>query len=135
MNTTVLEGIEVLQGKYFANRALRTILGNMIPDYKLGPIKLPKYIVLPIPNKDAKSFKQARTVHDLHIDALKLRNDMFNAIVANGKVKALQFIEDNKKWLEPSWKNFVAKAGQNATTYPPKVWESFLNKDIADKED
>lgn len=95
MNRSVLEGITVFDRKHYANDALQWILGNMIPDYRSG------FLHKPI-RKEANSdieYTMRMDVFNKQMKAMSLLIDIFDTIVANGKEKALQFIEDNKYWL------------------------------------
>lgn len=102
MNRTVLEGITVLghnNNDHYANNALQQILGNMIPDYKAGFFEKPdqndigKYI------KNTNKYFDDLKEYEKKCKAMNLLIDMFDAIVANGKNHALDFIFDNKRWI------------------------------------
>ena len=96
MNRSVLEGITIFQGEYYANDALQYILGNLIPDYRSGFIEKPK-----IEDCHGKADHEVKMfVFNNRMEALSLLVNMFDAIVENGKEKTLQFIKDNKRWLK-----------------------------------
>ena len=95
MNRSVLEGITVLHEEHSANDALHIILGNMIPDYN------PRAVEPEVNNHNsANDYLIACGIYSMQKKAEKLLVDMFDAIIDNGEVKALQFIEDNKHWLK-----------------------------------